>query len=321
MTQLVADEAAAVGGDPVELTTDAPEAVVGNTAEVDTDQGEEDEFNAYPDDAPREDAEDGEQNEEGEDDEPATPAIEAPASLNADEKARFAQLQPEAQRMLADVEQRRNAQVTAATTKAANAQREAEQRAAMADAQAKAVYSQQLRTFAEALAPQMPDPQLAQTDPGQYVARKAQYDAARAQHDQFVQQVEALEAEANTDVDQAFVAGRDRELMAIPEVQNEETREGFFTKALKTAETLGLDMSQLKHATAAELKALRTIHDDQEDARKWREHRAAQDAARRHPNGQFKPTRQLPPVTMKPGTTSARGNASADPVKMLYPND
>jgi len=210
------------------------------------------------------------EDEDDEDDEPDdSPAIEAPASLNADEKAKFAQLPPEAQRLITEVESRRNGQVQTATTKAAEAQRIAEVRAAQADAQAKAVYAQQLKAFADSLAPQRPDPQLAYTDPQTFIALNAQFEAARAQHDDFVQQVTALDREAETQLSQAEVAERDRELMAIPEVQNEETREAFFTRAIEAGKTLGLDMTKIGSATAGELKALRQVSDWKEKAEKY----------------------------------------------------
>lgn len=321
MTQFADD--AAVGGDSVDDTTVAPEAVVDTPQDTESTPDEVTETEMYPDDKPADVSEDEEPGEQqpDEDDEPAE-VIEAPASLNADEKTQFAQLDPKAQRLLADVEARRNSQVTAATTKAANAQREAESRAAMADAQAKAVYSQQLRAVVESIKlPPAPDANLAYTDPASYVAQKAQYDAAQAELSQFMQEVEAIGGEASSTVDQAFVDARDRALMAIPEIQNEETRSGFFDKAFEAADKIGLDRSQIDHATADELKALRSIYDDQQDAKLWREHKAAKDAARRNPNGQFKPTRNLPPVTIKPGTLSNRPAPSTDPVKMLYPND
>lgn len=320
MTQFADD--AAVGGDSVDDTTVATEAVVDTPQDTESTPDEVTETEMYPDDKPADASEEDDTGEQqtNEDDEPAE-VIEAPASLNADEKTQFAQLDPKAQRLLADVEARRNSQVTAATTKAANAQREAESRAAMADAQAKAVYSQQLRKVTEAFAPVKPDPQLAFTDPAQYVAQNAQYEALQAQHEEWVQLVEQTSAEADTGVNQAFVEARDRALMTIPEIQNEETRNGFFDKAFEAAEKIGLDKSQIDHATADELKALRSIYDDQQDAKLWREHKAAKDAARRNPNGQFKPTRQLPPVTIKPGTITGRPAQSNDPIAVLYPND
>lgn len=212
---------------------------------------------------------DDEEQDDDEGDEPHQAAIEAPPSLNAEEKARFAQLPKEAQRLIAEVETRRNGQVQTATTKASEAQRTAEMRAAQADAQAKAVYAQQLKTFADALAPQRPDPMLAQTDPATFIALNAQYDAARAQHEDFVQQVTALSQEADTQMTQAEIAERDAALMAIPEVQNAETRENFFKRAIGAANVLGLDMGQINHATAKELKALRDISDWQEKAEKY----------------------------------------------------
>lgn len=209
------------------------------------------------------------EDEADEDDEPQQAAIEAPVSLTAEEKAKFAQLPKEAQRYVADLEGRRATQVQQATTKAAEAQRTAEMRAAQADAQAKTVYAHQLKAFADRLAPQRPDPSLAHTDPATYIALNAQYDAARAQHEDFVQQVQALSQEAQTGLSQAEVSARDEALMRIPEVSNPETRDHFFKRAISTAEVLGLDMNQIGHATAAELKALRDISDWKDKAEKY----------------------------------------------------
>lgn len=212
-------------------------------------------------------AEDDEQ--EGEEDEPDEPAIVPPVSLNADEKAKFEQQPPEAQQLILAIEARRNTQVQEATTKASEAQRAADARAAIADAQAKANYAQQLKVFADALAPQMPDAALAQSDPATYVALRAQYDAAQAQHDEFVQQVQALGQEAESTLTETEVAQRDRELLAIPEVQNEETRNAFFEKSIGAAKSLGLDLSGLNSATAKEWQALRQVSDAFEKASKY----------------------------------------------------
>lgn len=210
----------------------------------------------------------GEDQEDG-NDEPQKAAIEAPVSLTPDEKAKFAQLPEEAQRYVADLESRRAEQVQKATTKAAEAQRAADQRAALADAQAKGVYAQQLKAFADQLAPQRPDPQMAYSDPQAFIALNAQYEAAKAQHDEFVQQVTALSTEADTQITQAEIAERDAALMAIPEVQNEETRNAFFEKGIETAKELGLDLSALGNATAGEWKALRQVSEWKEKAGKY----------------------------------------------------
>src|SRR5690349_6011492 len=146
--------------------------------------------------------EDGEGDETGE---PTKSAIAAPVSLNADEKAQFAQLPEDAQRFITGLETRRNEQVQQATTKASNAQRDAEARAAQADAQAKQVYAQQLKHVISAFRPAPPDPAIAQTDPGMYIALKAQHDADAAQFDQFEQQVSALDGQASQEIDNNFI--------------------------------------------------------------------------------------------------------------------
>jgi hypothetical protein len=127
------------------------------------------------------------------------PAIAPPASLNAEEKAAFAQLPKEAQEAWSASENRRNTQVQEATTKASQAQRDAEARAAQADAEAKSRYAQQLKAFVTPFAPQMPDAQLAYADPARYIAEKAQYDAQKAQHDSLVQHVESVATQADTE--------------------------------------------------------------------------------------------------------------------------
>lgn len=210
--------------------------------------------------------------EDDEGEEPAT-VIDAPVSLNADEKARYAQLPPEAQQFVAELETRRNAQVQQATTKASEAQRSAEARAAQADANARVEYATQLKQFADALAPQRPDPALAQSDPYQFIAQNAQYEAAKAQHDEFVQQVQSVEGEATQAVQKAFVEERDRRLLSIPEVQNEETRDAFFGKIFETAESLGFDRSNVaSKATAEEITMLKQLGD-------WKDKAAKYDAA------------------------------------------
>ena len=266
----------------------------------------------FADDAPPTADEDDEQVNDGEDaeldltedeqdegEEPAK-AIDAPVSLNAEEKTRYSQLPPEAQQFVAELEARRNTQVQSATTKASEAQRVAEFRAAQADAQARQTYADQLSQFADALAPQAPDPALAQHDPMQYIAQKAQFDAAKAQHDQFVQQVQAIKVEASQGVDQSFIQERDRQLLSIPDVQNEATRDAFFAKTFEAAELLGFDREAVTtKATAQEIGMLRAISDLKAKADKY-------DAAM---SRQMKNVRQGKTKTITPGAAQARSSA------------
>ena len=193
------------------------------------------------------------------DDEPET-AIDAPISLNAEEKKAFAAASPEAQQAWAAAETRRNAQVQEATTKASEAQRTADARAAAADAQAQVVYAQQLNEFVKAFEPAAPDTRLAYENPALYIAEKAQYDAAKAQHDDLVQQVRGMAQNAAQTVDQTFLQQRDQELMGIPQVANPETRAEYLEGIFALADEVGFGREQIVgQATAAEVAALGKI--------------------------------------------------------------
>lgn len=236
-------------------------------------------------------------------DEPET-AIDAPVSLNADEKAVFAQLPPEAQRAWSASEARRNSQVQEATTKAAHAQRSAEAHAAEAHSKAKAVFATQLAEFAGHLAPTPPDPMLARENPGEYIAQKAHYDAMKAQHDELVQQVSVLGDEASQEIDQAFIQQRDRELLAIPEVANEETRGAFFDRAIEVAEALGYDRGiLLRDGNATDFKALAAAHG-------WKDKAAKYDAVMAK---QMQRVRNA--KTAKPGAAQPSGSGTARALK------
>lgn len=253
---------------PLDTTDDAAAALDDYFAQQDEDDEPVD------DDSPEDDAPEGEESEDDEQDdesdEPET-AIDAPVSLNAEEKAVFAQLPVEAQQAWAASETRRNAQVQEATTKAANAERSAKTQAAEAHSKAKAVFATQLAEFASHLSPQMPDAELARVNPGEYIAQKAQYDAMKAQHDQLVQQVIALGDEASQEIDQAFIQQRDRELLAIPEVANEETRTAFFDRVVSAAEALGYAPDVLfRDGNATDFKALAAAHGWKQDSDKYK---------------------------------------------------
>lgn len=255
---------------------DSAAAAIGNLGLGDDDDQRQIDANAGDDNEDSSDEQEGDEadldvseDEDDEGNESQEGTIDAPVSLTAEEKAKFAALPKDAQQYVADLEARRATQVQTATTKAAQAQQAAEAAAARADAQAQAKYAQQLKAFGDNLAPQAPDPELAYTNPQAFIAQQAQYQAAKAQHDDFMQQVQALGSDADTAMTDAEVQARDRELLAIPEVQNEATREQFFSKAIEAGKQLGLDVSQIQHASAGELKALRQVSDWKEKAEKY----------------------------------------------------
>lgn len=218
-----------------------------------------------------EEVEDLELDEEGDEetDEQEAPAIDPPVSLNAEEKEVFAQLPPEAQQAWAASETRRNTDVQKATTTAAEAQRAAEQKAAAAEAEAKAVFAAQLEEIGKAVGPTEPQKEW-YPDQLSYLTACREYDRQLAQHKDFMQQVAELKTEATTEADTAFIEQRDRELMAIPEVANPETRKEYLDNAMAMAGELGYDQAELaKNITAAEIQRLSEIRGWKEKADKY----------------------------------------------------
>ncbi|GAO78659.1 hypothetical protein SC1_01968 [Sphingopyxis sp. C-1] len=85
-----------------------------------------------------------------------------------------------------------------------------------------------------------------------------------------MQQVSALGEEAAQEIDQAFIQQRDRELLAIPEVANEETRDGYFGRAFEAAQALGYDREiLLRDGNATDFKALVSAQGWKEKADKY----------------------------------------------------
>ncbi|WPZ05495.1 hypothetical protein [Pelagerythrobacter marinus] len=294
---------------PVTHTVDSAAAALSQAFQQEPeehDEGQDEDPNVNDEFADEDFAEEGEEiegeEEQGEGgDEPDEPAIDAPVSLTADEKEEFSQLPKEAQDYVTRLEQRRNSDVQKITTKAAEAQRVAEAKAAEADNEAKQRYASQLKQFVSAFEPQAPDPQLAYSDPQRFVAMKAQYDAHKAQHDELVQQVESISAEADEEAQRAFVAQRDRELMAIPEIANEETRKAYLDKAMGVATELGYDISELAaNMSASDVKALAQAADWKAKAEKY-------DMAM---SRQMKRVRAGKKRALKPGAAQPKGSGN-----------
>lgn len=224
------------------------------------------------DEAEAPEGEEAEAQEDGED-EPAKPAIDTPASLNAEERARFAQLQPEAQRMLADVETRRARQVTEVTTNAANAQRQAKADAAQAAVQAKQVYAEQLHTFVSAYAPQRPNP-ANYSDMQQFSRDDAQFQYAAAQHQQLMQQVQGIGAEAQSDQGQLRAAVLQQEMQkakaALPDLADPEKGPKLVADLKAIAAEYGYGADRFDNADADDFVALNKMLRDRKDADKYR---------------------------------------------------
>ena len=201
------------------------------------------------------DDEDALEGEDDDSDEQAQPAIDPPVSLNADEKAVFAQLPPEAQQAWAASETRRNQQVQDATTRASEAQRVAEAKAAQANAQAEALFGKQLKAVVDAFRPQEPDPAHYATIP-EYQRAKAIFEHQNAQHEDFAQQVAVIGKET-PEAKAARIQARDQQLLTIPEIADPATRDTYIQSAFSVAAELGYDQADLaENMDAGDLKAL-----------------------------------------------------------------
>lgn len=202
--------------------------------------------------------------------EPETPAIEAPPSLNAEEKEVFAQLPPEAQQAWAASETRRNQQVQEATTKAADRERQAATVAQQAQAMADQQRAAQLEAFIEPFRPQMPNPQLAQTDPASYIAAKAQYDYDAAQFAQWEQHIGSLKVESGNMAAQIDEQQRVADLLTIGKLADPATRDEYVKASLALVAELGLDPASFEQvASSQDFKALEKIGEMKAKADKY----------------------------------------------------
>lgn len=281
--------------------------------EAPEDEQEEAENDEFDDTEEVEEDETDDAEQDDEEDEQAEPAIDAPVSLNAEEKEVFSQLPPEAQRAWAASETRRNTQVQEATTSAKEAQRKAEQAAASAERTADARRAEQMRAFTAAFEPQMPDPSQYQ-DIQSYQRDKAIYDHSKAQYDQLMQQVEGIGIETD-EMKAERIKARDAELMKIPEIANEETRDSFIKGAFEVAAELGYDQSELaEYMDANDLKALGMAAQWKRDSAELAQIKARSKERRRDKStGQFKSLK--PGAAPQPKSRAARSKKSWESVK------
>lgn len=265
--------------------------------EQDEEQPEEQDGAEEGDDLELDDADEGD-----EESEPEQPAIAAPQSLNAEEKKAFAAASPEAQQAWAASENRRNAQVQEATTKAAAKEREAQTALERADADASIHYAAQLKAFADAFRPAPPDPQLAQVDPMRYIAEEAQWKAQSAQFEALEQQISAVRDEALGRTQQVNLAQRQADLLTIPELANPETRDAHVAWARDLVTELGIDPGVFEaNADSGDFKSLKIVDG-------WRQKAMKYDAAM---SRKMQSVRAGKPRTMRPAAASTN-NSKAD---------
>lgn len=289
-------EADAVPGDPLDeiakFLDDEPE-------EPEAPEGEE---------AEEDDPEEGELDEEQDDgEEPEEPAIQPPVSLNKEQKAAFAQLPPELQKVWAETEAQRNREVQIKTTEAAEARRNAATEAKAELAQIQRQYADELAIYANAFQPQRPDPSLLATNPALYAQEQAYYEQALAQHQQLMQQVQSVRQNADgldAETQQALTAREAQALkQAFPEwfdpAQGPELHKTLTDVALE----LGYSPEIIPEATAADILAIRKAHDWKVKAEKW-------DAFQARKMQNVRAAKALPKVA-KPGNAPSRTQSNA----------
>lgn len=215
---------------------------------------------------------DDEADEDDDDEEPDAPAIPAPASLNAEEKAAWAQLPPEAQQTLAAIESRRTTEVQNGLNQARNAQRDAESAAASRVADAQRLFAEQQAEIAQRFAPRMPHESNFPSWES-YSRAKAQYDQQAAQHQDLMQQLGGLHGEATAEQQRIEQESLQHQWTAVksdlPEAENPEQWNELLTKLTPLALELGYPDELLADATPTDIRAIKRAAAWKEKAEKY----------------------------------------------------
>lgn len=268
---------------------------------------EEDEADLEDDLDPEEgDEADEETGEEDEGDEPEA-VITPPVSLNKDQKAAFAQLPPDLQKVWADTEAQRNEQVRVKTTEAAEATRNADTRAQAQLGEALKQYADEIEILAEALRPGEPDYSLLATDPMAFGHQEAARKQLQAQHDYYMQRV-AQSRQVSSQIDQQqmqrFLEAENAKLAStLPEWGDEAKRPALIQQLGAVAEVLGYDPARIQQADAADILAINKAADWKAKAEKW-------DSFQARKMTNVRAAKTLPKVAT-PGTTPSRNASSA----------
>ena len=152
------------------------------------------------------------------------------------------------------------------------------------------------------LMPAEPNPQLAASNPSQYMAQKAQYDAAHAALQQIIetgsQPKEALQGMDNAE-HQAMLQEQSQMLaLALPQTATEAGRKQFFDSVVETAGKLGWSRDDLRGVSDHRIFVLADW------ARKGMEAEAAAGKARE------KVAKAVAPTQRKPGQAARKARAS-----------
>lgn len=256
----------------------------------------------------------GAEGEEGVSDD--EPEIAAPASLNAESKAVFATLPKEAQKWWSETETTRARQVTEATTRAAQRERDAITLHQRVEAETKGLYARQLMTFLAAQQPQEPDPAQYQ-DMNEYSRARAIYQHQAQQFGQMVQQVQALGGEAQQGLQGLTEQQRQQEAMRLkdsfPEWFDPDKGPQHIERLTAVGTELGYSPELMAQANADDILALRKGAEWKEKADKYDKLMSTRMAQVRKGQGSVPPNAR----GAAPGGQSTPQNTAA----AMYPDD
>lgn len=277
----------------------------------------------YPDDPPVQD--EGpvlppDSEEEGDDeDEAEDQHIEAPQSLNAEEREKFAQLAPEAREFFTNTLRRREVEAQQGVQKAVETQRAVERQAADTVAQTQQDFASKFAALVNAFAPQPPPAELARANPVEYQALKAEYDDQMGTYQQLVEGVQQIGSQADQhfqNQQQEWQAERAKTLMSDPEFAGAENREAYLKNLLDFGEReLGYKPDGLaQHGEAQDFFNLRKAMRWKDKADKWDNYQKKRNQRPRQADtGRF----QAAPVGQRAIPSAGQGDA----MRVLYPND
>lgn len=276
--------------------------------EPDTPEEEEDADDPEADDLEPEGEEElGEdEGEEDEGDEP-TEVITPPVSLNKEQKAAFAQLPPELQKVWSESEAQRNEQVRIKTTEAAEATRNANATAQAQLGDALKQYANEVEILAEALKPAEPDYALLATDPMAFGQQEAVRKQLQAQYDYLMQRVvESRQTSSQIDQQamQRYLETENAKLAAaLPDWADTAKRPVIIQELGNVAEVLGYDPARIREADAADILAISKAAEWKSKAEKW-------DSFQTRKMANVRAAKALPKVA-KPGTAPSRNVSNA----------
>lgn len=284
------------------------------TAAIEADTTDPQSF--YADDqGPEEEPQVEDDDVEGDEDGGPETDIVAPVGLKAEEREQFAQLPPEAQRVMTGILDRRNQDAQKGVDAAISAQRDAERSAADQVAQAQRDFAQRFANVLGAFAPKPPPAELARQNPGEYLYRDSIYKQELAAFNDLAGGISQLNTQAESHFEGRTAEWADeqvKQLKAIPEFANEETRPQFISDINNVGVELGYSMESLAEADASDVFALNRARAWKLKADKWDGYQKKRNERPRAAQGRF--------AAAASGVRTAQVTQT-DTLKALYPND